>query len=56
MVREYARLDIIREKIPFMRPKGQRKIPFVCPKVWRAEARIQEQMTKRLLSRALREG
>lgn len=45
MLREYVRLDIIREKIP-----------FVCPKVWHLEARIQEQMTKRLLSRALREG
>lgn len=30
MVREYARLDIIREKIPFMRPKGQREKSLSC--------------------------
>lgn len=31
-MREYARLDIIREEIPFMRLKGQRENPFRVPK------------------------
>lgn len=53
-----ARMDAIREKIPFMRPKGQRDNPFHVPKGTGGTVRpgFRDKMTKRLSSRALREG